>query len=99
MARMADRNSSWMMSKHLAKAILRDRAERRKWMVRILMVALGLMAAGLWLVDDWLQGSPWRFLGWWGMCAVVTIGAMLFALYDMLMVIREEKEKADGKRK
>lgn len=96
---MAERNSSWMMSKHMARAILRDRAERRKWMVRILMVALGLMAAGLWLVDDWLQASPWRFLGWWGMCAVVTIGAMLFALYDMLMVIREEREKATKKRK
>jgi hypothetical protein len=96
---MADRNSSWMMSKHLAKAILHDRAQRRKWMARILMVALGLMAAGLWLVDDWLAGNPWRFLCWWGVCAVVTGGAMLFALYDMLMVIREERGNTSGKRK
>lgn len=96
---MADPNSSWMMSKHLAKGILRNRAERRKWMARLLIVALGLMAAGLWLVDDWVQGSPWRFLGWWGMCGVLTCGVMLFAIYDMLMVIQEEKEKAAGKRK
>lgn len=96
---MADRNSSWMMSKHLAKAILRDRAERRKWMFRLLMVALGLMGTGLWLIDGWLQESPWRFLAWWAMCAGVTGGVMLFAVYDMLMVVKEEREKADGKRK
>jgi len=81
----------WEMSKGLARGILRDRMQRRKLMARMLMVALGLMAAGLWLVDEWLMENPWRFLCWWGICAVVTGAALVFAMYDVLAVIREER--------
>ena len=83
----------WKTSKGLAHAILHDRTQRRKVMTRLLVVALALMAGGLWVVDKWLMGDPWRFLLWWGACAIVTCLTVLFAFYDMLAVIREEREK------
>lgn len=79
--------------------ILRDREQRRKLMFRLLLIALGLMAGGLWAVEDWLAGNPWRFLIWWGACAAVTFLTMLLALYDALAVIREEREKESGDKK
>lgn len=85
--------SEWNNSKQLARAILHDRAARRKTIGRMLMFALLMMAAGLWLVDDWLAKDPWYFLLWWGACAVVTCVVLLFALYDALAVIREERNK------
>ena len=90
---MAQGKDGWNDSKLLARAILHDRPARRKVIGWMLAIALGLMAAGLWLVDDWLAGNPWWFLLWWGACALITSMVMLFALYDALAVIREEREK------
>ena len=42
---------------------------------------------------DWIWASPWRVLFWWGGCAVATVVVMLFALYDALLVFREERSK------
>ena len=33
----------------------------------------------------------WMFLLWWGGCAMVTCLVLMFALYDALAVIREER--------
>jgi hypothetical protein len=91
---MKERNSgSWEASTGLARAILHDRAERRKWLGWMTLLPLGMMAAGLWVIGDWIWQSPWRVLFWWGGCAVATIVVMLFAVYDALAVIREEREK------
>jgi peptidoglycan biosynthesis protein MviN/MurJ (putative lipid II flippase) len=90
---MAGGKDGWNDSKLIARAILHDRAARRKVMARMLLIALALMAVGLWLIDVWLAKNPWWFLLWWGACAVITVGVMLFALYDALAVIREEREK------
>ncbi len=90
---MAHRNSGWESQKNLARMILRDRGERRKLLFRMLMAALLIMAAGLWLIDGWLSENPWRFLLWWGGCGLLTIIVLVFALYDALAVIREEREK------
>lgn len=90
---MAGGKDGWNDSKLLARAILHDRAARRKVIGRMLLLALMLMAAGIWLVADWLAENPWRFLLWWGACALITAMVMLFALYDALAVIREEREK------
>lgn len=90
---MAGGKDGWNDSKLLARAILHDRAARRKVIGRMLMLALALMAAGIWLVDEWLAGNPWLFLLWWGACALVTGMVMLSALYDAFAVIREEREK------
>lgn len=83
----------WRDSKRLSLAILHDRKERRKWLAWILMVPIGMIALGLWVFDGWIHQTPLRMLIWWGFCAFSTIIVMLFALYDALAVVREEREK------
>ncbi len=85
---------SWSDSKGLARAILHDRAERRKWLGRIALVPLAMLGIGLWALDVWIWESPWRVLFWWGGCALATLVVILFALYDALAVVREERGKA-----
>ena len=85
----------WETDKRVARSMLRNREQRRKIMARMLLAALGLMAGGLWLVDGWLAKAPWYFLIWWGVCALITCMTMVLALYDVLAVIREEREKRD----
>lgn len=84
---------SWQHSTGLARAILHDRKERRKWLAYLTLVPLGMLAAGLWAIDAWLMESPLRFLLWWGGCALATCVVILFAMYDALAAIREEREK------
>jgi hypothetical protein len=88
--RMAD---GWDHCKLIARAILHDRAERRKITGRMLLLALALMAGGLWVVDALLARNPWWFLLWWGVCALFTCGVLLLALYDVLAVWREERRR------
>lgn len=85
--------TGWDDCKGLARAILHDRAARRKVIGRMVLLALLVMATGLWLVDKWLASSPWLFLLWWGGCGVLACVIMLFVLYDALAVIREERER------
>ncbi len=90
---------NWSDSTALARAILHDRAERRKWLAWMAVLPLGMMAAGLWVIDQWIWENPWHVLFWWGGCAVATCVVIVFALYDALAVIREERKKGDvGKR-
>lgn len=88
----ARKPKSWNDSTDLARAILHDRKERRKWLGYMVMVPIGMLAVGLWIISGWLAESPIRFLTWWGVCAVATLVVMIFALYDALTVIREERE-------
>ena len=91
---MADtKPGMWSDSKGLARAILHDRAERRKWLGRMILLPLAMMAAGLWAIGGWLWENPWRALFWWGGCAAATGVVILCALYDALAVIREERAK------
>jgi hypothetical protein len=86
---------SWESDKQLARGVLRDRNHRRKIMARLLAGSLAMMACGLWVVDGWLASGVWRFLLWWGACGFFTCMTMGMAAYDMLAVIREEREKGD----
>ncbi len=88
---MAAGKTGWNDCKGIARSILHDRAARRKIIGRMVLAALLVMAAGLWLVDEWLAASPWLFFLWWGGCAALTCLVMLFAAYDALAVIREER--------
>ena len=90
---MAAGKDGWNDSKLIARAILHDRAARRKLIGRMLLFVLLWMAAGLWLVDGWLAKHLWWFLLWWAACALFTCVVLLFALYDALAVIREERDK------
>lgn len=83
----------WNDSKLVARAILHDRHARRKVIGGLLMAALGMLAAGLWWIDGWLARSLVGFAVWWGAVAVLTLLVMLFALYDALAVLREERDR------
>jgi len=85
--------TGWSVCTGLAREILRDRVQRRQIMAKMLLLALALMAAGLWLLDHWLAANLWRFLLWWAACAGLTSLTMLFALYDFVAVLREERAK------
>lgn len=94
---------SWEVSKGLAGEILRQRGDRRRMMARLLVLLLGVLGLGLWVINGWLAHSVWRFLIWWGGCALLTCWLLLLALYDALAVVREERdavragrEKNDG---
>ncbi len=83
----------WKDSKGIATAILRDRVARRRLIARMLLVPWLMMAAGLGLIDDVLSAHLWWFFIWWAICAMATLLVMMFALYDALAVMREEREK------
>ena len=82
---------AWRQDKEVARAILRHRSARRRVMVRILGVVMVQFALGLWMIDDWLASSPWRFLWWWLACGMAAFFLLLFAVYDALKVIQEMK--------
>jgi len=87
-------SSSWLSTTvAIARAILHDRTTRRKWLGCGALLMLGVFALGLWGIDGWLGQSPLRFIIWWLGCAALTIIIMLFALYDALAVIREERSR------
>jgi hypothetical protein len=83
----------WKASTGLARAILSDRRERRRWLGWMILVPLLMMAAGIWGFQDWLWQNAWRAFLWWGGCLFATLIVILFAAYDALAVIREERAK------
>lgn len=87
------KSSSWSDSTGLARAILHDRVERRKWLARMVLIPLVMLGLGIWVLDQWIWESPWRVLCWWGACTLATLVVIIFALYDGLAVIREERSK------
>jgi len=83
----------WSASKGVAKGILHDRALRRRAMGRCLALLLAVFAIGLWGIDEWLRANIWRFFLWWAGCGALALFTVLFAFYDAMAVIREEREK------
>ena len=77
----------------MAKSILHDRPARRRAMGRSVALLLGMFAIGLWGIDGWLKAELMRFVLWWGACGLLAIFVMLFGLYDVMRVIREERER------
>jgi hypothetical protein len=90
---MSDSPSDWHSSKGLAKGMLHDRTTRRKLMARSLALLLAVFAIGLWGINEWLAADLWRFIIWWGGCGFLAIFVVLFALYDVMRVIREERDQ------
>jgi len=81
----------WATSIAVAMAVINDRSLRRRAILRFLLLLLAMFALGLWGIDEWLLGSGWRFLIYWGACGALTVFVMLFAIYDALAVVREER--------
>ncbi len=89
-------NDDWHDGKQIASGILRDRSARRRWLGIFLIISLGMIAAGVWVFDAWLASGPLVFLLWWGACAFLTLFTLLFAVYDALAAMKEEKAKGSG---
>lgn len=89
-------NDDWNNSKQIAGGILRDRSARRRWLGAFLFASLVMIVCGVWVLDAWLASGPMVFLLWWGACALLTLFTMLFAVYDALAAVKEEKAKAKG---
>ena len=87
--------SQWSANKAAARGILQDRAMRRRFMARVLVLLLAVFAIGLWVIPGWLKGDIWRFFLWWGGCGLLAVFMVMVALYDALAVIREEREKLE----
>lgn len=88
---MANSPGAWNDSKLLARAVLHDRTARRRLILRLLWLPLGMVAVGRWAIDAWLAEHLLRFAAWWGACGFLTLMVILFAIYDALAVIREER--------
>jgi hypothetical protein len=85
--------SDWKVSKALAAGILADRRLRRRALTSAASLLLGMFALGLWGIDGWLGESLWRFGGYWLLCAGLAFFVLLFAVFDLLATLKEERER------
>ncbi len=77
----------------IAKGILHDRRLRRKMLFQVLIALLLSVFIGNWVLDGWLANGLWRFILWWGGVAFLTLFILLFALYDAMRAVQEEREE------
>lgn len=76
-----------------ARAILQVRPLRRKLMFYNVLVVVALVVLGTWPLAGWLEESLWLMALFWGGVMILTIFMMLLALYDMLAVVKEYKDR------
>ena len=77
----------------LSRAILRERAARRQFILYVIVALLALFALGTWPLSDWLEESPVRFVLWWSGCFFFGIFLFLMGVYDFLAVMQEMREE------
>ena len=80
----------------ISKGIIRDQRMRRSTMFYVLLTALVMLFAGAVLIDRWLRENLWLLLLWWGLCAWLTLLAVLLAVFDLLLVraaVRREQRR------
>ena len=73
----------------VTKDILRDRVMRRQVLSWIVMAVLGVVAVGMFLLNDWLAAHPLLFLLYWAGCLWLTATSGLLAFYDLLALRAE----------
>ena len=81
---------------HATRGVIRDQTARRKTMFVLLVVALVLLFAGSTLLRSILnpRAHPVWFIFYWLVCGLLTVTAMLLALFDLL-VVRAQARKAE----
>ncbi len=85
--------NQWEIDKAVAAGILADRGKRRRALGIFAAVMIAMLLIGLFVIDEWLAGSIVRFALYWVACGGLCLFVMLFALFDALAVIKEEKER------
>jgi MFS family permease len=89
-----DKKMSWAaISMVTARAILQIRQLRRRLMLYTVMTVSGLVAMGSWPFAGWLEDSLWRMVLYWGGVMFLTVFMMLLALYDMLAIMKEYRDR------
>ena len=76
----------------VCKGLIRNGRVRRTLMFYNVLVLLLLSFVGATFLWTWLQAHPLFFVGYWGLCAWLTLLAVLLALYDMATVRLEAKQ-------
>lgn len=79
----------------VCRGIIRSRRVRRTVMFWDVLVVLVFMFLGSTFFWPWLRERPLLFLGYWGVCAWLTVLAALLAVYDMAMVRLEARQARD----
>lgn len=91
---MLQKKSSWVsFCIGVAREILNTRELRRKILLRLVIGLLALVILGASLLAGFLASEPWLFMLWWFFVFFLTLVVILFALYEILMTLKEEKEK------
>ncbi len=69
----------------MTRGIILDPRTRRWAMFVLLMAALFMLFAGSTFLANALP-MPWTFIIYWGICAWLTLAALLLALFDILIL-------------
>ncbi len=75
----------------ISKGLIRDQRVRRTLMFYDVLAVLVLTFFGSTFLAPWLREHVWFFLGYWGLCAWLTLLAALLAVYDMVRLRLDEK--------
>ncbi|CAN5402578.1 hypothetical protein BH09VER1_BH09VER1_09280 [soil metagenome] len=71
----------------LVRVLALDQGARRGAIFSLTLVSLGMLFLGATVFEPYLAVHVWMFLGYWLVCAWLTLTFMLLALYDMLVLI------------
>lgn len=76
---------------NLTRVLIRDTRLRRSLMFYIALAAVVMVFVGGVLMDGFLRTRPVLFVGFWGVCAWLTLSVFFLALFDMLVVRAEAR--------
>ncbi len=76
----------------VSKGLIRDHRGRRALMFYNLILVLVMAFVGSTFLWPWLRGHPFLFLGYWFLCAWLTLLAAGLAMYDLAKVRLEARE-------
>lgn len=70
----------------LTRTLVRDTRLRRSLMFYIALAAMLMVFVGGVLIDVQLRNRPLLFMGFWVVCAWLTVATILLAVFDILAV-------------
>jgi len=77
----------------VCRGLIREPRARRTLMFYDVLVVLVMMFAGSTFFWNWLRAHPLIFLGYWAVCAWLTVLAAMLAVYDMLLIRRAAEQE------
>ena len=73
------------------KGLIRGHHARRPLMFWTVLSVLVFLFAGVTFFWSWLRAHPFFFLGYFGLCAWLTVLSALLAIYDLIVVRQEAR--------